>query len=101
MPYRSAIWSVGSVRTSIKSSEHSVVFLVIVNAFTLSGISNVLTNGTYELNILNLAGDHDFGRAVRPGLSYVDSVPRKSYYEMLQAYMKYLEVIKYISSKIL
>ena len=40
-----------------------------------------------------MAGDHDFGRAVRPGLSYVDSVPRKSYYEMLQAYMKHLEVI--------
>jgi len=37
------------------------------------------------------SGDHDFGRAVRPGLSYVDSVPRKSYYEMLQAYMKHLE----------
>ena len=45
------------------------------------------------MNKLNLAGDHDFGRAVRPGLSYVDSVPRKSYYEMLQAYMKHLEVI--------
>ena len=72
----------------------------MVYAFTFSDITNVLTNEeSYELITLNLTGDHDFGRAVRPGVAYADSVPRKSYYEMLQAYVKHLEVI--ISCKIL
>ena len=33
---RSSVWSPGSIRSSIRSREHKVVYLVVVDAFTLS-----------------------------------------------------------------